>query len=276
MLMVMQAEQYFQIESSLRRALDRDEIEPYYQPIVAVNGGLAALEVLVRWHHPTLGLLAPAHFITVAEESGLIVPLGRLVFTSACLQHREWRDRGFDPPPLAINLSPIQFRDASLVTDIVKAISSTGIDPGKIELEITETALMEDGEQTLATLRRLADIGLQLSIDDFGTGYSSLAYLKRFPVSKLKVDRSFIKDMAQDENDRAIVRTVLALAASMRLTVVAEGVELAEQEALLREMGCDFAQGYLYSRPVPAAEIEAAYFDPGTEGVRVGRMRTVG
>ncbi|MBI2308810.1 MAG: EAL domain-containing protein [Rhodocyclales bacterium] len=251
------AEQHFQIEAALRRAIDRREFEPYFQPWVSLaDGSLAGMEVLVRWHHPELGLVMPARFISVAEESGLIAPIGQQVLRAACEQLRAWDRAGLVVPLLAVNLSPWQFRDARLL-DIVRGIlAETQVEPSRIEFEITETAVMEDGEQALATLRRMKEAGFRLSVDDFGTGYSSLAYLKRFPVDKLKVDRSFVMDMTRDANDDAIVRTIVALAQTLHLKVTAEGVETAAQRDALQAIGCDFAQGYYYFRPQPAASIE--------------------
>ncbi len=259
------ADNYFQIESNLRRAIERDEFEVHYQPIVAVQGGHPeALEALVRWRHPTQGLVPPGQFITVAEESGLIGQIGTLVLRSACRQVREWLDAGYRPPRIAINLSPIQFRDPDLIGDIVCVVEEFALTPDHIELEITETALMQDGELTLTTLDRLSKLGFKLSVDDFGTGYSSLAYLKRFPVDTLKIDRSFITDMTENDDDRAIVTAILALAHSLRLSVIAEGVETKAQFAALASLGCDQAQGYLISRPVPASDIAARYFGANT------------
>ena len=255
------ADNYFQIESNLRRAIKREEFVLHYQPIIDIcSGRLAALEVLVRWNHPKHGLLPPGRFITVAEESGLIGQVGALVLRGACRQLRRWLDDGHRPPLLAINLSPIQFRDSELIDNIVRVVDEFGLMPQRIELEITETALMEDGELTLSKLRRLHGLGFHLSIDDFGTGYSSLAYLKRFPVDTVKIDRSFITDMTDDENDRVIVTAILALAHSLKLLVVAEGVETRQQFDALKRLNCDTVQGYLISRPVAAEEIASRYF----------------
>jgi predicted signal transduction protein with EAL and GGDEF domain len=255
--MTSDAEQHFQIEIALRRAIGRREFVPYFQPwIDLASGGVGGMEVLVRWNHPELGLVVPARFIPVAEESGLIAPIGELVLRAACEQLRAWDAAGLHVPVLAVNLSPMQFRDARLVEVICAILAETGIQSSRIELEITETAVMQDGEQALQTLRRLKDAGFRLSVDDFGTGYSSLAYLKRFPVDKLKIDRSFVMDMTRNANDDAIVRTIVALAQTLRLAVTAEGVETAAQRDALRVIGCNYAQGYFYHRPQPAAEIE--------------------
>lgn len=251
--MTARAEQHFQIELALRRALDRNELVPYFQPWIDLkHNALAGMEVLVRWQHPELGLVSPASFISIAEESGLIVPLGAVVLRAACMQLRSWDTEGVRVPALAVNLSPLQFRDAKLVDTITAILEETGIDAPRIELEITETAIMQDGEIALATLRKLKDAGFRLSVDDFGTGYSSLSYLKRFPVDKLKIDRSFVVDMTNNANDAAIVRTIVGLASSLHLAVTAEGVETTLQRDALREMLCDFAQGFFYCPPQPA------------------------
>lgn len=255
--MTQSAEQYFQIEIALRRAIERGEFVPYFQPwIDLADQSIAGMEVLVRWRHPELGLVPPMRFIPVAEEAGLIAAIGEQVIRAACQQLRTWDVAGLHVPVLAVNLSPMQFRDPRLVDVISEILAETGSDPARIELEITETAIMQDGELTMATLRRMKDAGFHLSVDDFGTGYSSLAYLKRFPVDKLKVDRSFVMDMVRDANDDAIVRTVVALAKALRLKVTAEGVETAAQRDALREMNCDFAQGFFYFRPQAAGDIE--------------------
>jgi len=253
------AEQHFQIELALRRALEHGELVPNYQPWIDLgSGALVGMEVLLRWKHPELGAIPPASFIPIAEESGLISAVGAAVLRAACLQLQAWDAAGLQVPVLAVNLSPMQFRDGRLVDSIVAILAETGVRPSRIELEITETAIMQDGEQALATLRRLKKAGFRLSVDDFGTGYSSLAYLKRFPVDKLKIDRSFVMDMAGDANDDAIVRTIIALARALRLAVTAEGVETVAQRDALRAMNCDYAQGFLYCRPQPACEIEVS------------------
>ncbi len=250
------ADNYFQVESDLRRAVDRDEFEVHYQPVINLKTRLAtAYEVLVRWRHPAKGLLSPAHFISVAEESGLIGEIGTVVLRKACAQLRTWLDQGLQPPVLALNLSPIQFNDPGLSDSICRILSEYQLTPERLELEITETIIMQDGELALGTLQELSARGFRLSIDDFGTGYSSLAYLKRFPVDTLKIDRSFITDMTSNENDRAIVTAIIALANSLRLLVIAEGVETAQQFAALTALDCDFAQGYFMARPMPADKI---------------------
>ena len=255
------AARHFELESSLRGALARDEFELHYQPIMCTaTRRPRALEVLLRWRrggHGSSGgeLVGPDEFIPILEESGMIMAVGEWVIRSACVQNQEWQREGLDVVPLAINLSARQFTHHGLVDSIRAIVRDTGIDPGLVEFEITETALMQHGGQTLEILRQMNAMGMCLSIDDFGTGYSSLAYLKRFPVRKIKIDRAFVRELEVSAEDRAIVAAVMALANSLQLSVVAEGVETEGQYALLRSFGCQFAQGYLFARPLPAAQV---------------------
>lgn len=250
------AAQHFEMESSLRSALAEEQFELFFQPIVdTASRRLHSLEVLLRWRRPDTGLVLPDRFIPILEENGLIVAVGEWVMRRACEQSMAWQRAGLAPAPLALNLSPRQFMHRGLIESIRRTLDDTGIDPALIEFEITETALMQHGEQTLEILGQINAMGIRLSIDDFGTGYSSLAYLKRFPVHKLKIDRAFIKDLEQSAEDRAIVRAIIALSNSLQLEVVAEGVETPGQFALLGEVGCTYAQGFLFSPPLPAAAI---------------------
>ncbi|WP_317204274.1 bifunctional diguanylate cyclase/phosphodiesterase [Janthinobacterium sp.] len=247
----------FELESSLRGALAQRQFELYYQPIVDTGTRrLHTLEVLLRWQRPGHGLVLPDHFIPIIEDNGLIVPIGEWVIRRACEQSVAWQRQGWRPVPLAVNLSPRQFLHRGLIASIRGILDDTGIDPALLEFEITETALMQHGEHTLAILGQINGMGIRLSIDDFGTGYSSLAYLKRFPVKKVKIDRAFIKDLEDSAEDRAIVAAIIALADSLQLSAVAEGVETEAQFALLQRQGCRYAQGYLFSRPVPQAGAE--------------------
>ena len=249
------AAQHFELESSLRGAMAKDEFELFYQPIIdTATRRLHAMEVLLRWRRPHDGLILPDHFIPIIEENGLIVPIGEWVMRSACAQSMAWQRQGLKPVPLTVNLSPRQFMHRGLIESIQCVLDETGIDPALLEFEITETALMQHGEQTLEILGQINDMGIRLSIDDFGTGYSSLAYLKRFPVKKIKIDRAFIKDLEQSTEDRAIVAAIMALSNSLQLSVVAEGVETEAQYALLQQNGCQYAQGYLFAQPLEARE----------------------
>jgi diguanylate cyclase (GGDEF)-like protein len=233
---------HFDLESSLRTALALQQFELFYQPVIDIaTRRLHGMEVLLRWRRPGHGLVLPDRFIPIM----------------ACEQSMAWQRQGLQPVPLAVNLSPRQFMHKGLVAAIGAVVRETGIDPALLEFEITETALMQHGEHTLEILRQINGMGLRLSIDDFGTGYSSLAYLKRFPVKKVKIDRAFIKDLEHSAEDRAIVSAIIALADSLQLSAVAEGVETEEQFALLQANGCRYAQGYLFSAPVPAVNAQA-------------------
>jgi len=256
--MNMRALERLALEGALRRAVARDELVLHYQPIVeARSGRIMGAEALLRWRHPERGLLYPADFIDLAESTGLITGMGPWILATACAQARSWQEPGRPGLVLSLNLSPRQFLDPDLVKKVADALQASGLDPTCLELEITESLAMHTVEATLETLRRLKALGVGLSIDDFGTGHSSLAYLKRFPIDQLKIDKSFVREMVTDPNDGAIVATVLLMAQSLGLDVVAEGVEKEEQLAFLRERGCAHVQGYLFSRGVePAAFAE--------------------
>jgi diguanylate cyclase (GGDEF)-like protein/PAS domain S-box-containing protein len=246
------AHERFQMESALRRALERDEFLLHYQPQVSLrSGAIIGAEALVRWQHPELGLIAPGRFIGLAEETGLILPIGEWVLRRACEQSCEWQRAGLQPVPVSVNLSARQFSE-NIAATVARILAETGLEPRLLELELTESASMDDPQKTFEILSELKEMGVQLSIDDFGTGYSNLNYLKRFPVDKLKLDQSFVKDIISDPDDLSIARAVIAMAHGLRLTVIAEGVETAGQLALLAENGCDEIQGYFFSRPVDA------------------------
>jgi diguanylate cyclase (GGDEF)-like protein/PAS domain S-box-containing protein len=248
------AAQHFELESSLRGALALNEFELHFQPIMDIGTRrLHTMEVLLRWRRRDGELVMPDRFIPLIEDNGMIVPIGEWVIRQACQQSMAWQRAGLSPVPLAVNLSPRQFMHRGLIGSIRAILDETGIDPSLLEFEITETALMQHGEQTLDILGQINAMGIRLSIDDFGTGYSSLAYLKRFPVKKIKIDRAFIKELEESAEDRAIVAAIIALSDSLQLSVVAEGVETEGQYALLQRNGCQFAQGYLFSQPVPHA-----------------------
>jgi len=241
------------METNLRQAIGGEQLSLHYQPKLSVaTGSVVGMEALVRWQHPTLGRIAPAEFIPVAEESGLILPLGEWILTEACRQLAAWRERGCRPLRCAVNLSPAQFRDRKLPAMIARILQQAHLGAEMLELELTESLLMEDAGAAQLTLRKLRDLGMTLAVDDFGTGYSSLNYLKRLPLDVLKIDQSFIRELHQGSDDAAIVEAVIAMAHSLRLGVVAEGVELDHQLEFLRALGCDAAQGYLFSKPLPA------------------------
>ncbi|TAN53363.1 MAG: EAL domain-containing protein [Methylococcaceae bacterium] len=245
------------LETGLRQALERDEFRVFYQPIIDLESdAISGVEALVRWESAE-GRIGPDQFIPVAEECGLIVPIGLWVLQTACRQLALWRGMGFESISLAVNLSTRQFRDEQLVEQIFSVISETGIPAEFLCLEITESALMDNIETALEKLRALTEKNIRLAVDDFGTGYSSLSYLKKLPLSELKIDRSFTRDIPDDQDDVAITETILAMARSLRLQVVAEGVETRSQAEFLRQRGCDWVQGFLYSRPVPADEMTA-------------------
>jgi len=245
------------MESDLRRALERDELVLHYQPQVeAQTGRTVALEALVRWQHPDKGLVPPLDFIGIAEETGLIIPLGEWVMRTACAQAAAWHKAGFAPLRMAVNVASQQLLQSDLVATVKRVLAATGLDGEFLELEITESSLMSDVEETTQTLCDLKETGLSLSVDDFGTGYSSMNYLKRFPLDALKIDRSFVSDLTVNANDAAIAKAVIALAQALDLATIAEGVEEEEQLAFLRHQGCDLIQGFLISRPVPAEEID--------------------
>ena len=244
----------FELEAELRLALARDELMLHYQPRFDVRSGvMLGMEALVRWRHPQRGLVPPDQFIPLAEQRGLIVPLGRWVIRAACRQARAWLDAGLAPPPVAVNLSARQFSDNSLVDDFREAMEFHGVTPDNVEVELTESLLMTDPERANEVLQQLCAMGLKIAIDDFGTGYSSLSYLQRFPASTVKIDRSFIRKLPGSGADVAITSAVISMAHALGLTVVAEGVETPEQLQQLRELGCDEAQGYLLGRPVEGA-----------------------
>jgi diguanylate cyclase (GGDEF)-like protein/PAS domain S-box-containing protein len=244
------------MEAQLRKALERDELLLHYQPkIRPKTGEIVGLEALIRWKHPELGLVPPAQFIPLAEETGLIVPIGEWVLLNACRQNQDWQRLGYPPVHVAVNIASLHFRQGTLGQSVATALQKSGLHPSWLELEVTESMLMDSAETTLATLSTLKGMGVRLAIDDFGTGYSSLSYLKRFPLDALKIDRSFVKDLPRDAEDAAIAKAIIAMAHSLKLEVVAEGVETAEQLAFLQQHGCDLVQGFLFGKPVAAAAL---------------------
>jgi EAL domain-containing protein (putative c-di-GMP-specific phosphodiesterase class I) len=257
--MTISALERLELETDLRHALDRRQLRVVYQPIMSLETGqISELEALLRWDHPTRGLISPSQFIPLAEETGLIVPIGQWVLEDACRRAHAWHLACAPEPPITIsvNLSARQFMQADLVEEVARALWESRLEPSTLKLEITESVLMRDIDGTIDKLWALKDLGVQLAIDDFGTGYSSLSYLKRFPVDTLKIDRSFVSGLGQDSNDTAIVRSVVALAKSLNLAVTGEGIETSEQLGQLQALGCDRGQGYLFAKPLDVAEID--------------------
>ena len=242
------------LETDLRQAIINDEFELHYQPLYHIDyNRINGFEALLRWHHPVRGMISPAEFIPVAEEIGLIVPLGAWVLQRACAQASEWPSN----VRLAVNVSAAQFKSGLLMQHVTTALAASGLPAQRLELEITESVLLGNSADTIATLHELRRLGLRISMDDFGTGYSSLNYLRTFPLDKLKIDQSFIRDLDTTDGARSIVRTIIGLAKSLNLVTTAEGVETREQLAWLREEGCTEAQGYLFSRPMPASDVQS-------------------
>jgi diguanylate cyclase len=247
------------LENDLRRALALHQLEVHYQPKMdVVTGRINSVEALLRWRHPTRGMVSPGEFIPLAEESGLILSIGEWVFREACHQARNWQKAGLPPIRIAVNVSPVQFRQSTFLQTVKTALLDCDLEPQFLEIELTETTVMDDAAESVEILEQLSRMGVVVSIDDFGTGYSSMSYLRRFPIDKLKIDRSFINELTSNSADASIVRAIISLAHSLKLKVVAEGVETAEQLECLRELGCDQYQGFLRSEAVSAGEIESA------------------
>jgi predicted signal transduction protein with EAL and GGDEF domain len=257
------------MEQDLRKALPAGEFELYYQPVVNLaRNEISGCEALIRWNHPQQGMVAPATFIPLAEEIGFIVPIGEWVIRQACNTAARW------PSDLhiAVNISAVQFRNPGLMQVIVGALAASGLDPTRLEIEITETVLLQNKEATLAVLHQLRALGIRIALDDFGTGYSSLTYLQCFPFDKIKIDRSFVKDITENSGSLNIVRAVAALASGMGMTATAEGVETAEQRDKIASEGCTEMQGYLFSRPLPVSEIERRFLSGRKPLQALGRI----
>ena len=251
------------LQQELRNAITRSEFFLLYQPQVDLRTGCVfAVEALIRWRHPNLGVVSPDKFIPVAEESGLIVTIGDWVLHEACRQNKSWRNAGMPRLTVSVNVSARQFGEKNLAARVAHSLEKSGLEAQYLELELTESLIMQNVEAAIATMKELQTLGVRLSIDDFGTGYSSLAALKSFPVTRLKIDRSFITDLVTNENDRAVTTAVISLGQKLNLRVIAEGVETAEQMDFLRENNCDEMQGYHFSRPGPAEEIENLFSRP--------------
>lgn len=245
------------LESNLRGALEREEFIVHYQPQVRIpDFHLVGMEALVRWRHPSLGLLYPSEFVPLAEDSGLIIALGDWVMRNACSQNMAWQDKGLAPMRLSVNFSARQFQQPSFIASVAEILKETNLDPRWLELELTESSIMKEPEQAIEKLHELKLMGIKVAIDDFGTGYSSLNYLKRFPIDTLKIDKTFVSDVCKDPHDTAIVRAIINLGHALDLTVIAEGVETQEQLQYLSSLGCDVVQGFLFSKSLTAAAFE--------------------
>jgi diguanylate cyclase (GGDEF)-like protein/PAS domain S-box-containing protein len=244
------------VKNGLSKALERNEFSLYYQPKLDLkNGRITSVEALMRWHNRDLGMVSPARFIPVLEETGLVVEVGAWAIRTACAQHKAWKDLGLPPLRVAVNLSARQLREISFVTVFESALKETGVGPEGIEIEITESMLMSDSARTVVALRDLSDMGVRIAMDDFGTGYSSLSYLRRFPIDTIKIDRSFVADIVSKSDDAEIIRTIITMGQTLNRWVVAEGVETEEQAALLKGYKCDEIQGYYLSPPLPADKL---------------------
>ena len=251
LLLVMQVE----LENDLRHALARDEMELFFQPqYQASSGGMVGAEALLRWNHPTRGMLSPGLFVPIIEDTGLIVPIGQWVLEEACRKFMEWREQGIALQRIAVNVSARQFRNDDFLSVVKDIIFRTGIRPEQLELELTESILMEDVESAMEVLQGLRTMGVRTAIDDFGTGYSSLNYLKQFPVDTLKIDRSFIQNLPENADDAQISRTIIAMGHNLGMGIIAEGVETADQLAFLQAASCEEVQGFYFSRPVAESD----------------------
>jgi len=258
-------QQRVRLEKTLHGVVERGEMLLHYQPVVNLaSGALYAMEALVRWKHPELGVLMPSAFIQHAEDSGAILEIGEWVVTEACRQVGAWHAQGYPKVSVAVNLSGRQLKDEGFVDTVLRALREARLDPRYLELEITESVMLEHVSQTLETLNRLRGQGIRLAIDDFGTGYSSLSYLKRFNVDRIKIDKSFVQNIANDRNDAAIVKAIIAMARSMEIEVTAEGIEEKTQAQHLLAHGCQSGQGYLFGRPIPAEDMERSFQAMGT------------
>ena len=257
-MMTEQTLERLELDRNIRKAIERHEFQAYYQPQVdLLHKKVVGMETLIRWHHPELGTISPVQFIPLAEETGLIIPIDQWMMQESVKTLSKWQEEGIDTGKLSINLSIKQLENKDFITHLKSLLDKTGCDPKKLEFEITESQIMKNPESSITVLNHVKELGITIAIDDFGTGYSSLSYLKRLPIDKLKIDRSFIKDLPSDEEDATIVRTIIALAKSLKLDLIAEGVETQEQKEFLIKEGCHKIQGYLYSKPIPEDEYKA-------------------
>ena len=247
-----------ELEIELRKAVDKKQLHLHYQIQLNSVGTPLSAEALIRWVHPVRGLISPAHFIPLAEDTGLILPIGQWVLDTACAQLHSWQHEHFTQNlTLAVNVSAKQFHQKNFVALVKETVQRHSINPKLLKLELTESMLVENIEDIIVTMNALREMGIQFSLDDFGTGYSSLQYLKRLPLNQLKIDQSFVRELSSSSSDRAIVRTIVAMAESLNLNVIAEGVETEEQHTLLQDIGCNYYQGYLFGKPMPIEELDA-------------------
>jgi EAL domain-containing protein (putative c-di-GMP-specific phosphodiesterase class I) len=250
------------LENDLQRALKQEEFITYYQPIINLaTEKISGFEALVRWRHPERGLISPLEFIPCMEETGLIVPVGIMILKQSCLQLKAWHDLGWTELTMSVNLSVRQFACPNLVEDIDQVLLETAIDPNYLKMEITESAIMDNAQTAITVLEQLRSRHIQISIDDFGTGYSSLGYLHRFPVDNLKIDRSFVSQIQSDQRKYQVVDMIVSLSKQLQLSIIAEGIETTEQLQWLQNVGCEYGQGYLFSKPLPAADIATKFFN---------------
>lgn len=257
------------LESNMRPGLERGEFRVTYQPQVTIRDfQLVGMEALVRWQHPVLGMLNPSEFVRLAEESGLIIPIGDWVMRTACAQNKSWQDAGLEPMRLSVNFSARQFQQPTFISTVTEILKETKLDPSRLEMELTEASIMKEPDQAIEKLAELRRMGIRIAIDDFGTGYSSLSYLKRFPIDSLKIDKSFVTDIASDPNDAAIVQAIVTLGHALGLTVIAEGVETQEQLEHLARLGCDVVQGFLFSKALSTEDFHELLKDQRRVTVR--------
>ena len=270
-----QASELLTVEHSLHEALEQQQFVVHYQPQVNIAAGkITQMEALVRWQHPQQGFMSPETFIPLAEENGLIIPIGEWVLKTACAQNKAWQNAGLPPISVAVNLSARQFQQPNLVDMVARVLSETNLEPKLLELEITESVAMKNVEYTRAILWELHQMGVRIALDDFGTGYSSLSYLKKLPLHKLKIDKSFVFDLTNDPNDAGIIASIVALGKILNLKVIAEGVETVEHKELLRSLRCKYMQGYFFSRPLSAED--AAHLLQNSEWIKVKSSGLIG
>jgi EAL domain-containing protein (putative c-di-GMP-specific phosphodiesterase class I) len=258
--MTQKAMQRVEMENELRVAIEHKNFQLFYQPQYTTKKQLVGMEALVRWIHPTKGVISPAEFIPLAQENGMIIAIDTIVMQEAIAQFKQWYNKGYTPGILALNLSMKHLEQEGFISKLLQTIEENNFNPKWLELEVTEGEIMKNPQSSIQKLKQLNSYGIQIAIDDFGTGYSSLSYLKKLPLDKLKIDQSFVRDLAQDEDDQAIIKAIIALGKSLKLSLIAEGVETQEQLDFLQMQRCDSIQGYYFSKPLPASEIETNEF----------------